>query len=192
MNQAKSTQQWSQRRAIRAVTTFGEDLSTQWRALDAEVLAVHVAGVIFLVGGLLSLMALAVWPHSWRDPRYDWRVSALAVAIGIIGPLVPWKRWAARAQVMYALAALVIVAVGGASFGGHITPYLALLPLPFVFAGFTQPPGTSLLMVPFAGLALTIAARCHWTHELVGTIVLAMPMSVVAGEAIAQMMRRQR
>ena len=169
-----------------------DDVRVQWKALDAEVLAVHVAAAIFLVGGMLSLLVLFALPRSWAGPRYDWRISALAILIGVIGPMVPWRRWPARAQLTYAVAALVIIAVGGASFGGHMTPYLALLPLPFVFVGFTQPPGTSFTLVPFAALALTVASRGHWTHELVGTIVLALPMSIVAGEAIAQMMRRQR
>src|SRR5262249_13125234 len=157
-----------------------------------EQLAVYMVAAVFFVGGILSLLALAVLPQSWGDPRYDWRISVLSMAIGIIGPLVPWSRWPSRAQLAYALSALVIVAMGGASLGGHIAPYLAPLPLPFVFAGFTQPPGTSLRLLPFAAVALSIAAHDHWTHQLVGTVVLAIPMSVVVGEVIAQMMRRQR
>src|SRR4051794_27082480 len=163
-----------------------------WRGIDARVFAVYVAAAIFLVGGLLSLLTLAVLPQSWGDPRYDWRVSVVAIAIGAVGPLVPWRRLGGRAQMLYALAALVLIAVGGASFGGPITPYLALLPLPFVFVGFTQPPGASFSLLPFAAVALAIAAHGHWSRELVATIVLAIPMSVLTGEAIAQMMRRQR
>src|SRR5690348_12511004 len=187
----KHTQRASRRTWNSAVTRY-YDLREQWRALDADVVAVHVAAAVFFVGGALSLIALFILPHSWADPRYDWRISMLAMSIGVIGPLVPWQRFPARSQLVYAAAALLIIAIGGASFGHHLMPYMALLPLPFVFVGFTQPPGTSLGMLPFAALALTIASRGNWTHELVGSIVFALPMSVVTGEAIAQMMRRQR
>src|SRR5829696_6461182 len=130
--------------AVRRTVAAAHDLRAQWRALDAEVLAVHVAAAIFLVGGLLSLFALVALPSGWADPRYDWRISVLAIAIGEMRPLLPWSRWPASAQVSYALAALLIIAIGGASNGGHVTTYIALLPLPFVFVGFTQRPGTSL------------------------------------------------
>jgi diguanylate cyclase (GGDEF)-like protein len=180
------------RRAERKAVAWVADRRAQWRALDADVLAVHIAAAIFLAGGALSLVALVVLPSSWSDTRYDWRISVFGMLVGLLGPLVPWDHWHARAQVTYAFAALVMIAAGGASSSGDITPYLALLPLPFVFVGFTQPPGASLALLPAAAIAVVIGADGRWTHELVGTIVLATPMSVVAGEAIAQMMRRQR
>jgi diguanylate cyclase (GGDEF)-like protein len=176
----------------RSRTSWAHHVRAQWQSLDAEAVAVHVAAAIFFVGGLLSLLALVALPDSFADPGYDWRISVLAIAVGVLGPLVPWHRWPARAQIAYALAALILIAVGGTTFDGHIAPYVALLPLPFVFVGFTQPPGTAVALLPFALVALFFSAHGHWSHELVGTIVLAVPMSVVAGEAIAQMMRRQR
>jgi diguanylate cyclase (GGDEF)-like protein len=169
-----------------------DDVRHEWQGLDTDALAMRMAGAVFFFGGALSWLALSVLPESWADSRYDWRISALAIAIGVVGPLLPWSRWPRRTQIAYALAALVIVAVGGESFGGPITPYLALVPLPFVFVGFTQPPGTSLVLMPFTAVALTVAAHGHWTHEFVGSILLAIPLAVAVGEAIAQMMKRQR
>jgi diguanylate cyclase (GGDEF)-like protein len=179
-------------RSVRSSHRRLVDAPRRWRTFDTATFAVQVAAAIFVVGALLSLLTLAVLPRSWADPHDDWRVCVLAVAIGALGFLVPWSRLPVRAQLAYALAALALIAVGGATFGGPITPYLALLPLPFLFVGFTQPPGTSLVLLPFAAVALVVAAHGHWSHELVATIVLATPMSVLAGEAIAQMMHRQR
>ncbi|MCU1428376.1 MAG: diguanylate cyclase [Actinomycetia bacterium] len=177
--------------AGRWLTTRADAVRAEWRALDSDVLAVRVTAAVFFLGGVLSLLALVWLPNSWSDPRYDWRISTLTMVIGAIGPLLPWARWPRRAQIAYALAALLIVAVGGASFGGAITPYIALLPLPFVLVGFTQPPGTSAVLLPFTAVALVIAAHSHWTHEFVGMIVIALPLSVGVGEAIAQMTKRQ-
>ena len=86
-------------RAAQRVSRFADGLHAQWRALDADVLAVHVAAAIFFVGGLLSLLALVALPHSWADSRYDWRISVFGMAVGLCGPIVPWGRWHARAQI---------------------------------------------------------------------------------------------
>jgi diguanylate cyclase (GGDEF)-like protein len=175
-----------------AVRRASHDLRDRWRAVDVDVLAIYVAAGSFFVGGLLSLIALAALRSSSVDPRYDWRISVLAIVIGIAGAVIPWRRFPARAQMLYAVAALLLIAVGGMSFGGHITPYIALLPLPFMFVGFTQPPGSSFALLPFAALAIAVAAHWRFDQDLVATAALALPMSVVTGEAIAQLMGRQR
>jgi diguanylate cyclase (GGDEF)-like protein len=61
-----------------------------------------------------------------------------------------------------------------------------------MFVGFTQPPGSSLALLPFAAVAIMVAAHWQFNQDLVGTAALALPMSVVTGEAIAQLRRRQR
>jgi hypothetical protein len=95
-------------------------------------------------------------------------------------------------RLVWPLAALAVVAIAGAASGGDLTPYLVLLPLAFVFAGFTQPTGSSVLLALPAIVALVIGARGDIDRELVSTIVLAVPVSVVAGEAVARLTRRQR
>src|SRR4051794_15789771 len=105
-----------------AVRKASSDLRDRWRAMDVDVLAIYVAAGIFFVGGLLSLVALVVLRSSSVDPRYDWRISVLAIGIGLAGPVIPWRRWAPQVQMLYAVAALALIAVGGMSFGGHITP----------------------------------------------------------------------
>jgi diguanylate cyclase (GGDEF)-like protein len=100
--------------------------------------------------------------------------------------------WTVGTRILWPLAALAVVAIAGAVSGGDLTPYLVLLPLAFVFAGFTQPTGTSVLLAVPAVVALVIGARGELDRELVVTIVLAVPVSVVAGEAVARLTRRQR
>src|SRR5690348_10382643 len=82
------------------------DAPRRWRTFDTATFAVQVAAAIFVVGGLLSLLTLAVLPRSWADPHDDWRVCVLAIGIGALGFLVPWSRLPVRAQLAYALAAL--------------------------------------------------------------------------------------
>src|SRR5690242_4508399 len=111
------------------------------------------------------------------------------------GPHAWWSRPDGRVHApsaLVALALLVVIAAGGATSGGSVTPFLALLPLPFLIVGFTQPPGSSLALLPFAAIAIVFAAHGEWSRELVTTVVLTTSISVLAGEAIAQLMRRQR
>ncbi len=69
----------------------------------------------------------------------------------------------------------------------HGTPevYLATLPLPFVFVGITQRPGTSSALAPVAALALITADRFRFDTRLSSTLVFALPMLVLVGEALS-------
>jgi diguanylate cyclase (GGDEF)-like protein len=54
-----------------------------------------------------------------------------------------------------------------------------------VFVGITQPPGTATALAPVAVLALMIADRFQFDATLTSTLVFALPMLVLVGEALA-------
>ena len=87
---------------------------------------------------------------------------------------------------MLAVFAFALFAWGGVLATSSGAPYLAALPLPFVFVGFTQRPGVSTLLAPVAALALVVATRFSMTQVLGATLLFALPMSVLVGEMIAQ------
>ena len=90
---------------------------------------------MFLVAGVLALCSQALLRATDVDEQIV--PSALAaVVLGVMGVVAPWPRWSRRAQLVIPFGAFAIVAAGGLH-GDVAAPFLAILPLPFVFVGFT-------------------------------------------------------
>jgi diguanylate cyclase (GGDEF)-like protein len=153
------------------------------RILDGEALAPRLAAIVFLAAGALGLCADALLPSATVGEEIV-PTAVAAVLLGLALFVAPWRDWDRRAQLLIPLSGLLILAAGGLH-GDVAGPFLAILPLPFVYVGFTQPRGTSLAVVPAAALALLVAARFDPTPMLVAALVFALPMSVLVGEAIA-------
>jgi diguanylate cyclase (GGDEF)-like protein len=148
---------------------------TRVRELEPAALSPRVAALVYLVAGVLAF--------------FVGRVHLVAIAAAVFGAVslvLPWPRWPMRAQLVFAAVAFVLFAWGGVLASGPVAPYLALLPLPFVFVGFTQRPGTSALLVPLAAVSLIIAARMRMDASLASTLLFALPLSVLVGETMAQ------
>ena len=153
------------------------------KVFDGEALAPRLAAVVFLVAGLLGLGANVLLPTATVGE--DIVPSAVAaVLLGAVGLAVPWASVDRRAQLLIPVSAFTILAVGGLH-GPVAGPFLAILPLPFVFVGFTQPRGTALAIAPCCALALLAAGRFELTPALVAALVFALPVSVLVCEAIA-------
>ena len=144
---------------------------------------------MYLAGGVLAFLVSDVVngaPASIRP------VALAATVFGGITIVLPWTRWPDRAQLVFAAFAFVLVAWAGTPATGP-SPALAALPLPFVYLGFTQRPGMSALFAPLAAAALVVAAGFAFDAALVGSLLFALPMSVLVGETIAQAeLRRHR
>ncbi len=113
-------------------------------------------------------------------------MPAAHALLGLIACVVPWDRLEPRFQLIVPLVVLVLVVFAGMTPNGPFAPFLVVLPLPFVFVGFTQRPGMAAAMAPAATLALIVAAHFHLTQMLAATVLFALPISVLTGEAIAQ------
>jgi diguanylate cyclase (GGDEF)-like protein len=161
------------------------ELRVWWRELDSSTLPPRIAALAFLAGGLLAIAVGQVVPDFDGGARME-TIAVASALFGAVALLLPWQRWPASAQVVYALFAFVLFAWGGMIESGTAGPYLAALPLPFVYMGFTQRPGMSILLVPFAALALVVAARFTVDSNLLTALLFALPMSVLVGETIAQ------
>jgi diguanylate cyclase (GGDEF)-like protein len=175
-------------RLRRNANDFARDLRAEFREMDARSLAPRAAAATFFFAGIL---ALALQPIIG-----DYTALPIAIGSTVFGAVtfvLPWQRWSASAQLAMPGFAFVLFAWGGALALGPMGPYLAMLPLPFVFVGFTQRPGTSLLLGPVAALSLVIASRFTFDANLAATLFFALPMSVVVGEALAYaQLRRAR
>jgi diguanylate cyclase (GGDEF)-like protein len=181
-----------ERRFPRSLREIARDVRVSWREADAAALGPRIAALVYFAAGVLTLVVCEI--AAFIDSSTPITAIGLSATIfGAVAMVLPWHRWPTRAQLAFALFAFLLFAWGGVLAANPIGPYLAALPLPFVFVGFTQPPGMSLVLSPLAGLALVVAARGTVDESLVATLVFALPMSVLVGEMIAQAeLHRQR
>ncbi len=168
----------------RLVVDRARELRLRGNDLDVAALAPRIGALVYLVGGLLALVVHALVPIAHTGTRMG-EIGIVAAAFGAVTLVLPWSRWPASSQLVLSCFAFVLFAWGGLLASGTAAAYLAALPLPFVYAGFTQRPGiASLLAVPGA-IALVVAARFDASGTLAATLLFALPMSVFVGEAIA-------
>jgi diguanylate cyclase (GGDEF)-like protein len=167
------------------VADAARELRRGWHDVDTRLLGPTVAATVFLVGGVLAFAAGAVLAN-FDGVRLDLTAALVATLVGLVGLLLPWDRWNDRAQLYFPGCALLLLAWSGMAPSGPSAAFLALLPLPFVFTGYTQRPGTSLALAPVAALTLAAASGFDFDSTLLVTLTFAVPMSVVVGEAIAQ------
>ena len=161
-----------------------------WKELDAATLVPRVAAAVYLAGGILAL-AVATLAPGMGAANHVTSIGLCALAFGGTAMVLPWQRWPNRAQLVLPGFAFVLFAWGGVLSSDPAGPYLAVRPLPFVFVGFTQRPGTSAALAPFAAAALVVAAHLSFDETLVASLVFALPMSVLVGETIAQAQRHR-
>ena len=154
------------------------------RELEPDVLAPRVAALVFLIGGLLAL-ALDTLVPGFRDQLSIGLIASVAAGFGAAAAVFPWQRFSLRTELVIPVFAFVLFAAGGAMARSTPEPYLALLPLPFVFVGITQRPGTASPLAPVAAIALIVADRFRFDATLMSTLVFALPMLVLVGEALA-------
>jgi diguanylate cyclase (GGDEF)-like protein len=160
------------------------ELRLLFREADSDVLAPRVAALVFLVGGLLALSVEIFVPGIHAAPAIGW-IASVAAVFGASAVLFPWHRYAPQVELAIPLFAFVLFASGGVIAGGAPEPYLAMLPLPFVFVGITQRPGTASAFAPVAVIALVVADRFRFDASFLSTLVFALPMLVLVGEALA-------
>jgi diguanylate cyclase (GGDEF)-like protein len=154
------------------------------RELDPDSLAPRVAGLVFLVGGLLALAVDLFVPELHTDQSVR-LISGAAALFGANAVVVPWQRFNPRAELAIPVFAFLLFGWGGVMASGTPEAYLAMLPLPFVFVGITQRPGTATALAPVAVASLVIAGRFHFDATLTTTLLFALPMLVLVGEALA-------
>ncbi len=158
---------------------------------DRRVRAARIGATLFIGGGLTVLATM--WFLDSTVNRAGLATWALiAIALGILTPLLPWQRWPHKATASLPLLAAGILVIGGRVGGGEaIEHYLVLVTLVFVFDGLTQSPGASLLKVPVVAVGYYLATSGLSDAPPTTVVVIATPVWVLAGEVLALAVRRQ-
>ena len=155
-----------------------------FREVDPDALAPRAAALVFLLGGLLTLALTLLVPDLHGEPSVG-VIAGVAAAFGAGALAAPWEDLGPRAGLALPMFAFVLFAWGGALAGAAPEPYLAVLPLPFVYIGITQRPGTASALAPIAVLSLIVADRFGFDATFVSTLVFAVPILVLVSEALA-------
>lgn len=149
------------------------------------------AALIVLASALLQGVYLVLSDSA--TVGYDPVVSWAVMAFGIGAFFFPWDRFPRRTLLVLPLSVFVGIAVGGIVGGGPIEYYLAVVPLPLLYTGLTQNPGTVLALTPAAVVATVIGATSDgWTAVAAMNLAISIPMSVIIGEYLAVVRLRQR
>ena len=140
-------------------TVVALDLRMSFREIDPGVLAPRVAAAVFLFAGVFAMIVDLFVPQFHAEGTIvpiaialdGVRVRRLLLAVAAVQPASPARVARVRVRAVRAGAACSCTARAGRTW--------RCLPLPFVFVGFTQPPGTATLISPFAAIALVVAGR---------------------------------
>lgn len=159
------------------------------RNLEISRFTAVAVSVMYVLGGGIALVVNAISPAllgGAYDPLYSWVTIGVGLMIGVL----PWSRWKPRWKLFLPVSAIVLTSAASRSDGAAFGSLLAVYPLAFVLAGFTVPPGSSLLLAVPAALVLYLLNPLESSIALAGLLILV-PISVLVGEAVAQLVRRQ-
>jgi diguanylate cyclase (GGDEF)-like protein len=167
---------------------------TRIPGLDSIVEVLHsprsAAGQVALGRALLLtcgvVVASTVW---WLDPtRLETPVlgaiSILMIAVLVLSPYLRWSDGPARLPLLFPLCVLAALAAVGAADDGAATAYTGLIMLCFIFVGLTQPPATSVFLLPFAAGAW-VADQGSWSVVTGIRLTIAVFVWVVVGELLS-------
>jgi signal transduction histidine kinase len=162
-------------------------------SIAARVVYARVAAAFFVVSGVLAFIPTLTLQGSDRNGMVV--VGVAAIVFGVAVWFAPWQRWPQRALLwLVVVPGLILVALANLYGGSDYHTYGVFFVVAFVLVGLTQPPGTSLLVAPFAILAYVLPI-----YQLPGdvgigasTALITIPICVVVGEGLAQGVKRVR
>jgi diguanylate cyclase (GGDEF)-like protein len=147
---------------------------------------IRQAAAFFALGAAVSFFGNRV-PGASRGTAAD--VVALAdVLVAVLAWIAPWDRWPRQARLLLVGFGLALISV---------PCYLGLAPsysfgacfvVLFAWVGMTQPPGTSLMVTPFAAIAYLapLLAGGADRSEAIGSALVALPICVLIAEIVAR------
>ena len=149
------------------------------------------AARLLLAAGLLTLVNNYLPGSAHLDIALLNGIALAAMALGAGSLLVPWGRLPRRAPLVLALAAFGLIAAANLLGGVSDFSYAVYFVVVFVWVGFAQPPGTSLLLAPFATAAylLPLLLRDDAPPTAVPSVTVAIPVCLLVGEVLARQVR---
>ncbi len=152
------------------------------RVSSATLGFVLVLSVIVL--SLPTVFELDLPGHDTRDVLV---VFALVAALAAATHRLPWDRLERRWLLVWPLAVMVGLAVGGllAPQGASETTLVGLFVLAFFYIGITQRPWTGAALLPFAFVCL-VACFGHLSDQLLARLPITLGIWIIVSESVAR------
>jgi diguanylate cyclase (GGDEF)-like protein len=150
----------------------------------------RLGGLLFLSAGVLVLLTVWFPVFDGSDRKTLSGVSLAAMVIGVIIPILPWHRWDTRWYLAPVVVAFLLLGVGNAAIPGVLNAYQVIFVMAFAFVGLTQPPGTSLAILPLAALCYIVPELDEDTATALITFGISAPIWVIVGEVLSQSTNR--
>ena len=140
--------------------------------------------------GLIVVLTLPLLdPKVWRSASLMVLLVTAAALGGSI--LVPWRRLPRIWTLAFPVFVWAAVAVLGSTTDGIGGNYSGLYALWFAYLGLTQPPGTSITLVPVA-VASYLVSWGGPSWPLIARLLIAVAVWLILGELLAALIQRQR
>lgn len=118
--------------------------------------------------------------------------AAVAVALGLIAAVLPWRRWPESAALAVPAVTFVLLAALWRADPAPSDHYLALVIAPLACLALTRRPGVPLAAAPVAIAAYAVAAAGMARNAPTLAFAVVLAAGVVAAEGVARVRRAQR
>jgi diguanylate cyclase (GGDEF)-like protein len=148
---------------------------------------IRQAGAFFALGAVVSFVGNHVPGTPHRGTAAD-LVALADLLVAVLAWIAPWDAWPRRARLLLVGFGLALISV---------PCYLGLAPsysfgacfvVLFAWVGMTQPPGTSLLVMPFAAVAYLapLLGGDADRSDAINSAIVALPICVLIAEIVAR------
>jgi diguanylate cyclase (GGDEF)-like protein len=157
------------------------------RARDVRrSLGVRLAAALFVGAGVLAFVSIPTLP----SPTAGWitvAIGTVAVALGWFTAAAPWNRWRPGASFWLAPVALALIALANGVGSHEAYDYAAFYVVVHAWVGISQPRHASLWLAPVTAIAFVAPLAWIATDPAMaaGSVLVAVPASVLVGEGIA-------
>jgi two-component system cell cycle sensor histidine kinase/response regulator CckA len=149
------------------------------------------AALFFLIAGLLAIVDSLLLKLAQPQQGRFIALGLVDIGLAALLLLLPWERWPARALLVAAPVAFVMIGLFDAA--GATTPYTysTFFILEFIWVGLSFPPRTALLLTPLTAVAYVVPLLASGrSTSAIESATVVVPVCILVGEVVAHVVHR--
>lgn len=152
-------------------------------------LAVRLGAAFYAAGGIPVISTEWFLPHQANRAVLS-AAAGLALLSAVVVLFLPWQRWGARSMLALSIGGCTMVGAAGWLAPGAVVHYVDLYLLTLVYVGLTQPPGSTLVVLPAAMASYLIGTHGRVTASQAVDAVISAVIAVFVAEALSYVVSR--